>query len=145
MNSILGNVIQDMVRKEALLDSPEQVATDVHSRATDQDKEAKREMNKFYIKGVADLVRSQIHFVSADIAKMQSLRRFDDEYKADRQHLKDIKKEFVSLLNILTWYIKENVKPPFLPEARVREIMDKNVLDIKEKYFKKPGPAEAAI
>ncbi len=129
MNNLLA---QTIAANSAL-----EVAETIRNPMTEKEKQEKESLQLFQLAGITDLVRSQIQFVSTDIRKMQTLRRFDQEYKQDKQWLKDLKRSYVQFLNTLLLFINKNKSLPFEPMQKLRELMDSNTLDVNVKYFGK--------
>ena len=129
MNDILTNALADVNAVE--------IAKNARLALDEKEKKEKDALRLFQLKSVADLTRSQIQFVSTDIRKMQTLRRFDQEYQKDRQWLKDLKRSYVAFLNTLLHSMQRNINTEFEPMQRLREIMDSNTLDVNVKYFGK--------
>lgn len=101
----------------------------------EQIKEMKAKANIFRLNAVADYIRSQIQFISKDLKRIQQIKRFDEEYKADRQSLKDRRKQLTDYLNDINTLIQKNENPNFDPQARLHEIIDQKLIDVKSKYF----------
>lgn len=72
--------------------------------------ESKRKIQHFKIQAAVDMAKSQIQYISQDIKYMQSIKRFDDEYKSDLQTLKNYRKELNHYIERVRKLFIENIQ-----------------------------------
>lgn len=92
----------------------------------------KEKLNAFRLNSIADMARSQISFLSKDIRKLQAVKRFDEEYKADLNELKERRKSFSKLINEIKDCVVNNRPPSEDLAYRYKQLVDLPLIDLSK-------------
>lgn len=92
----------------------------------------KEKLNAFRLNSIADMARSQISFLSKDIRKLQAVKRFDEEYKADLNELKERRKSFSKLINEIKDCVVNNRPPGEDLAYRYKQLVDLPLIDLSK-------------